>query len=153
MACQGEFCGGKIPFYFHFKIVGQEIQWVNTVFSRSRSAVAALYCCFTSLREVISRKSDSKPLPVLQIKAITLFGLIRSPLQPREYRLFPLGPLPLIKGYQQNPQQKGYHKTLSFIWKGFGSKEIHLFKEAFLDHFHPFQTAFSVLWFLNANSL
>jgi len=94
---------------------GQEIQCVNTVFSHSRSSSSALHCCLTSKREVVSRKSDSKPSPVLQIKAITLIGLMRGPLQPGEIRLFQLGPVPLIKGFQQNPQQKWYHKTsLSF---------------------------------------
>jgi len=55
-----------------------------------------------------------------------------------------LRPLPLIKGYQQNPQQEWYHKTLSFICKDFVSKEIHLFQEGFLDHSHPTQIAFVV---------
>ena len=115
---QGGVLWGRIPFSFSWKLwnrKGQEIQCVNTVFSHSRSSSSALHCCLTSKREVVSRKSDSKPLPVLQIKTITLTGLIRSPLQPGEIRLFQLGLLPLIKDFQQNPQQKGYHKmSLSF---------------------------------------
>lgn len=76
-----------------------------------RNELAALQC-FTSQREVILKKSDSKLLAVLQIKAIKLIGLIRSPLQPKKDRLFHLGSLPLIEGYQQNPQPKGYGRTL-----------------------------------------
>lgn len=118
VAYQGEFCGGKIPFIFSWKLwdrKGRGIQCVNTIFSHSRSSSSAFHCCLTSKRELVSRKSDSKASPVLQIKAITLIGVIKSPLQPGEIRLFQLGPLPLIKGFQQNPQQKWYHKmSLSF---------------------------------------
>lgn len=85
--------------------------------------LAGLHCCFTSQREVISKKLDSKPVAVLQIKAIMLIGLIRSPLQPREYKLFHLCPLPLRKCCQWkccqwNPPNKGYHKP--FHLKRFG---------------------------------
>lgn len=138
VAYQGEFCGGKIPFIFSWKLwdrKGREIQCVNTVFSHSRSSSSALHCCLTSKREVVSRKSDSKPSPVLQIKAITLIGLMRGPLQPGEIRLFQLGPVPLIKGFQQNPPTEMVPQNVSFIWKGFSRKEIILFKEGFLGHF------------------
>lgn len=137
MVCQGEFYGGKLPFYFLLKIAwmeGCKIQWVNTVLSYSRSNLAALHC-FTSQREVNSKKSDAKPLAILHIKAITLIELIRSPLQPKIHWMSHLGPLPLMEGYQQNPNQKGLKEL--FSWRCFGNKEIHLSQEGFVKHSHP----------------
>lgn len=118
-SCRGSSVEEK-HLHFLFKIMKQEGEG-NTMSKYGVQPLRECSSCSSSLfyilEEVVAKKSYSQPLPVLQIKAITLIGLIRSPLQPREYRLFQLGPLPLIKGYQQNPPQTGDHKTLFYSKK------------------------------------